>query len=201
MRKILFTFSICSIFLMAGCGPKAPKQKEVVKLPIESLVENFMSEHSNYLNNNVTMEEGDKAFYKIFMDTTKNYLEGVPVKLRTINKNGKTYMAQFQCWTSPNNFDFNPPVYCINGDILTAIPDSLVSKLKENTYYTLEGCPIESMANLAVMETLLGKRTYAVTPVFGIRKNDIYDDRFEINLGLLYYHFDGIKEFVEKKDF
>lgn len=201
MRKILFTFSICSIFLMAGCDPKAPKQKEVVKLPIESLVENFMSEHSNYLNNDVTMEEGDKAFYEIFMDTTKNYLEGVPVELKTINKNGKTYMAQFQCWTRPNNFDFNPPVYCINGDILTAIPDSLVSKLKENTYYTLEGCPIESMANLVVMETLLGKRTYAVTPVFGIRKNDIYDDRFEINLGLLYYHFDGIKEFVEKKDF
>lgn len=201
MRKLLFIMSICSFALIASCVQQAPQKKEVAKLPLEDLVEKFMKEHPNYLNNDVTMEEGDNAFHEIFMDTTKNYLEGVPVKLKTINKNGTKYFAQFQSWTRPNNFDFNTPVYCVNADILTIIPDSMVSTLKEDSYYTLEGCVIENMASLDVMESLLGKSTYAVTPVFGIRKNSIYDDRFEINLGLLFFHLDGLKEFIEDKSY
>ena len=201
MRKLLIILSVCSLVLMTSCGSKAPAQKEVEKLPIEEFVEKFMKEHPNYLNNDITMEEGDKAFHEIFVDTTKNYLKGIPVKLTAINKNGNAYFAQFQSWTRPKNFDFNPPVYCVNCDILTVIPDSLVTTLKENSFYTLEGCVIENMANLGVMEAMLGKSTYGVTTVFGIRKNSIYDDRFEINLGLLYYHLDGIEEFVEEQSF
>jgi hypothetical protein len=200
MRKILYFFMFAALLSMISCVKPGERTRMVdKKLPIEELVDSFMMQHPNYLNNEVTMEEGDKEFQKIIIDTTTNYLEGIPMELVAINKNGKAYMAQFQSWIKPNGFEYQAPIYKVNFDILTAIPDSLISTLKEKDYYILEGAVIERMANMRVLETLLGKSSMGTTPIFGIRKNDTWDDKYDVNMGLIYFHMTSIEPYTERE--
>ena len=169
------------------------------KLPIEELVDTFMKQHPNYLNNKVTMEEVDKEFQKIVIDTAINYLEGIPLELKTLNKNAKSYMAHFQCWhTIKPYFDFQKPIKEAYFDVVTVVPDSLVESLKEGEYYLLSGAIIEQV-NYDTFNFLLGKNTRVMTPLFGIRKNDIYEDEYDVNLGMLYYHLDSIKPYTQRE--
>ena len=192
-KSILFAFTA---ILLIGCvQPKPQEVQEEKKIPIVELVSSFMKEHPNYLNNDVTKEEGDKAFEEAFMDTTKNYFQGVPAKLALITKNGNSYLAQFHCWITPNNFKYQKPVHEVNCDIVTLVSDSLVDKLVEGEYYLLKGFVIERFKTFDVMEAVLGKSTTGITDVFGLRKNDIYDDQYDVNLGYLFYHLDGIDKY------
>ena len=156
---------------MIGCIKPGERTRMVnKKLPLEELVDTFMKDHPNYLNNDVTIEEGDKEFQKIVIDTAKKFLNGIPMELVAINKNNKSYMAQFQCWITPSAFEYQSPVSKVMFDIVTPVPDSLVDGLKEKEYYVLEGIIIEKSADMNVFETLLGKNTMGTTPIFGIRK-------------------------------
>lgn len=196
MRKILYFFMFVALLSVISCAKPGERTRMVdKKLPIEELVDSFMMQHSNYLNNDVTIEEGDKEFQKIVIDTTTNYLEGIPMRLVTINKNGKVYMGQFESWIKPNGFEYQAPVCDVNFDVLTVVPDSLVNTLREKEYYSLEGVVIERIANISVLETLLGKGTIAYTNTFGIRKDDIWDDKYDVNLGLIYFHAKSIKPY------
>ena len=200
MRKFLFFLSLTLVISMASCIKPGERTRMVdKKLPIEELVDTFMKQNPSYLNNDITMEEGDKEFQKIVIDTATNYIEGIPMRLVTINKNGKAYMGQFESWIKPNGFEYQVPVYEVYFDVLTVIPDSLVNTLKEEEYYLLEGSVIQRMAGIEVMETLLGKNTIAYTNDFGIRKDDNWDDKYEVSLGLIYFHATTIKPFTKRE--
>lgn len=185
---------------MIGCIKPGERTRMVnKKLPLEELVDTFMKDHPNYLNNDVTIEEGDKEFQKIVIDTAKKFLNGIPMELVAINKNNKSYMAQFQCWITPSAFEYQSPVSKVMFDIVTPVPDSLVDGLKEKEYYVLEGIIIEKSADMNVFETLLGKNTMGTTPIFGIRKDDVWDDKYEVHLGLMFFRMISIKPFTERE--
>lgn len=192
MRKFFIPLVLMLLLAVASCQQKGKVQTTELKNPLENLVDSYMKAHPEYLNNDITKEEGDKYFQKIIVDTTKNYLAGIPLKLQTINKNGNSYVGQFNSWGSVRGYDFKAPVVGLNCDVIAIIPDSLVRTLKEGENYILKGNIIERMANIEVMETILGKKTIAITDVFGIRKDDIYNDKYEVNLGLLFFNLEGI---------
>lgn len=195
MRKTYIPLVVIILLAVVGCQQQGKNQLTEENTPLVALVDSYMKDHPNYLNNDITKEEGDKYFQKIIVDTTKNYLAGIPLKLQTLNKNGEEYVAQFYCWGREGGYEFKSPVHSLHCDVITVVPDSLVQTLKEGDCYLLDGCVIERIANLQVMEELLGKSTTAITPLFGIREDDIYRDKYEVNLGLLYFHLEGIKKY------
>lgn len=192
MRKFFIPLVLMLLLAVASCQQKGKVQTTELKNPLENLVDSYMKAHPEYLNNDITKEEGDKYFQKIIVDTTKNYLAGIPLTLRTINKNGNSYVGQFYSWRYISGYDFKAPVKALYCDVVAIIPDSLVRTLKEGENYVLKGNVIERMANIEVMKTILGKNTIAITDEFGIRKDDIYDDKYEVNLGLLFFNLKGI---------
>lgn len=192
MRKFFIPLVLMLMLAVASCQQKGKVQTTELKNPLENLVDSYMKAHPEYLNNDITKEEGDKYFQKIIVDTTKNYLAGIPLTLRTINKNGNSYIGQFYSWHNISGYNFKAPVENLYCDVVAIIPDSLVRTLKEDENYVLKGNVIERMANIEVMETILGKNTIAITNEFGIRKDNIYSDKYEVNLGLLFFNLEGI---------
>lgn len=57
-------------------------------LPMENFVNTFIIQNPNYALNDITIEETNKLFLKVVLDSLKttNLLYGVPMKLEDMNK-------------------------------------------------------------------------------------------------------------------
>ena len=202
MRKFFYLLLSALLLHMMGCIKPGERTRMVDKrLPLEELVDTFMKEHPDYLNNEVTMQNGDVEFQKVIIDTTINYIEGIPLELKKLCNNGKSYMAQFQCWhTTRPYFDFQEPIQDAHFDIITAVPDSMIVSLKEGEYYTLSGVIIERIANINVFRAMLGNDyAMAYTPTVGIRRNDIWKEKYDVEMGMIYFHLDSLKPYTERE--
>jgi hypothetical protein len=140
-----------------------------------------------------------------------NLFDGIPVKLKTINKNKRLggYVAQFYSWVEPYNFDFHY-VSEINFDVFCVIPDSLAITLQEDKHYIVDGTYAGHLTYYKCTQ-FLGKTTSVWNPIVEIEKDKTYSSDYfqrKVNLGCVLLLFDDIKEYkcrkaqmVEKKRF
>lgn len=155
------------LIAFVSCEPKAfqkkasenvPTYKMVTRTtPVEKWIMKYVKEHPSFLNNNATIMQASEELLKALKDTVnKNWIEGIPVSLKTINKVNKGYMAQFGTYFTESSFTYRKPIKEINFDIIAAIPDSLVSKLKEDVTYKLSGDIVSQLDNANATDTMLG---------------------------------------------
>jgi hypothetical protein len=204
-------------FVMCSCNLTPVPQYESVEtdLPMEGFINDFLTNNPNFFNNDITIEEGNKVFIKNLEDTLKttdgrmNLFDGIPVRLRTINKNKRLggYVAQFDSTISPYGFKFHY-VSDINFDVFCIIPDSLATTLKEDEHYILDGVYVGHLTYNKCVQTL-GKDTWVWNPIVEIKKDKTYSSDYyqrKVNLGCVLLLFDDIKKYqcretqmVEKK--
>ena len=93
MKKLLLL--LVGLIALVSCN--SPKTKEVDKIyPIEQWVMDYVKKHPNCMNNEITKKQTIDDFIKAVDDSThKDWMEGIPVELETINKVNDKYVAQF----------------------------------------------------------------------------------------------------------
>lgn len=211
MKRILL-FLASSIILLSGCVQTSTKnveggqnqnedQNRKSEFPIVGFVEDFVAAHPNFDSNDITREQADENFLKSFTEVSDsvNLIENIPVKLCALNKDSKgNVMAQFRSWAGPTDFEFPLPVNEVNFDIVGKVDPKYVDRLNENSYYTINGKFIGRIESIPAFEALLGRSTMIYTPLFSVRKDDIWDDRYEVSLGMMYYDIESISDFVNK---
>lgn len=204
-------FILCLMaFVMCSCNFTPVPQYESVEtdLPMEGFINDFLTNNPNFFNNDATIEEGNKVFIKMLEDTLKttdgrmSLFDGIPVRLKTINKNKRLggYVAQFDSWIEPDNFDFHY-VKEINFDVFCIIPDSLVTTLKEDKHYILDGTYAGHLTYNKCNQ-ILGKSTSVWNPIVEIKKDKTFSTDYfqrEVNLGCVLLLFDDIKEYQSRE--
>lgn len=205
MKKFFILYILTFIICSCNFTPQPRYESVEIDLPMEGFINEFFTNNPNFFNNDVTIEEGNKVFIKNLEDTLKttdgrmNLFDGIPVKLETINKNKRLggYVAQFESWIEPDNFDFHY-VSEINFDVFCQIPDSLVTTLKEDKYYVLDGVYVGHLTYNDCVQ-MLGKTTRVYSPIVEIEKDKIFSTDLylrDVNLGCVLLWLDDIKEYT-----
>lgn len=194
MRKFLIIFAILATnMLMVAC------EKHYVEetYPFETFCAEFLDTHKDFNSNNITREAANKEFVQFVLDTLgkDNILKGLPIRLESVDRSGDHITAHFRSWIKPSNFEFKDPINEINYDIICTIPDSLSTILKDNEYYTIDGQFISRIENSAMMEVLLGRREIPYTHEISINSDDIWKDKIEVKMGILYFDIKTIEPF------
>ncbi len=202
MKKIVFIL-MNLLMLLSSCMQTSTnkvnvEQNRKSEYPIVGFVEDFVATHPNFDSNDLTRQQADEDFLKSFTELSDsiNLIKNIPVKLNALNKDSKgNVMAQFQSWIKPSDFEFPSPLYEVNFDIVGKIDPKYVSILNEDSYYTINGKFIGRIENLQAFHALLGRSSSVYTPEFSVRKDDIFDDRYEVSLGMMYFDIDSISNF------
>ena len=128
-------------------------------LPMENFVNTFIIQNPNYALNDITIEETNKLFLKVVLDSLKttNLLYGVPMKLEDMNKNGTHTMIHIGTCIEPTNWKYRGILNEVNVDIISSVNDSLITILENDKYYRIYGKYIKRL-NLPSAEFLFGKR-------------------------------------------
>lgn len=191
------------ILILSSCiQPTSNKVEEEenrkAQFPIVGFVENFVASHPNFDSNDITRKQADGDFLKSFTDVSDstNLIKGIPVKLEDLCEDSKgRVMAHFQSWIKPSAFEFPLPIQDVYFDVVGAVNSQYVNTLNEDTYYTIHGKFVSKIDNLPAFRMLLGRSSSVYAPQFQVRKDDIWDDRFEVSLGMMYFDIDSISEF------
>lgn len=165
-------------------------------LPIEDFVSSFVRQNPNYALNDITKEEANKLFAKVVTDSLKatNLLDGVPMQLEGMNKNGARTMIHLRTWIEPRYWEYKGVVSEVNVDIIAAVDDSLITVLENDKYYRIYGKCIERL-NLYSAQGLYGDGTWIYNPTISIEQDDVWDDKVEVDLGVWHYKIDSIALF------
>lgn len=202
MKKVIY-FLLSSLMLLSSCVQTSTnkvdeEQNRKSEYPIVGFVEDFVSSHPNFDSNDITREQADEDFLRLFTELSDsiNLIKNIPVKLCALNRDSKgNVMAQFRSWIKPTNFEFPLPIHEVNFDVIGKIDPKYVSILNEDSYYTINGKFIGRIENLQAFHALLGRRSSVYTPMFSVRKDDIWDDRYEVSLGMMCFDIDSISNF------
>lgn len=198
MKQTTFIFAALIMLLAISCKKiqKQPSYTYVaVEYPIETWVSQYVQEHPNCFNNEITKEQASKDLLKAVEDSTTNFFDGIPVELRSINKTGKKTMAQFGSYLISNGLNFREPIGEVDFDIVVAVPDSVVSNLKEKELYALKVKKIGRL-NIDAANILMGKETMFWN---GLVLMDEEYDKVKVDLGIFYCDFVGIEKFNGRK--
>lgn len=165
-------------------------------LPMENFVNTFIIQNPNYALNDITIEETNKLFLKVVLDSLKttNLLYGVPMKLEDMNKNGTHTMIHLGTWIEPTNWKYRGILNEVNVDIISSVNDSLITILENDKYYRIYGKYIKRL-NLPAAQVLFGKRISVYTPNISLEKDDIWDNKVNVDLGILHFEIDSITPF------
>ena len=107
------------------------------------------------------------------------------MKLEDMNKNGTHTMIHLGTWIEPTNWEYRGILNEVNVDVISSVSDSLITILENDKYYRIYGKYIERL-NLSAAQVLFGKRISVYTPNVSIEKDDIWDDKVNVDLGILY---------------
>lgn len=204
MKKLLLL--LVGFIALVSCN--SPKTKEVYKiLPIEEWVADYVKKHPNCMNNEITKKQTIDDFIKAVDDSThKDWMEGIPVELITINKVNDKYVAQFGSYFISNGLSYKAPLEEVNFDIITVVPDSLAPQLKEDELYTLKGIQIVSRIKKSeVADLLLGQESvYGTWDVSLELKDshitpDLTSNYLAANLGVYYCDVKHINVFTGRE--
>lgn len=200
MKKLLLL--LVGFIALVSCN--SPKTKEVDKiLPIEEWVADYVKKHPNCMNNEITKKQTIDDFIKAVDDSThKDWMEGIPVELETINKVNDKYVAQFGSYFISNGLDYKVPLRSVNFDVITVVPDSLVPQLKKEEVYTLKGIQIVSrLENSQVADFILGQESsywswdISLEPDDSFGTPDLTWNSLKANLGIYYCDVKYINKF------
>lgn len=199
MKKVFSTFSVLAVFaLIVACTGKPGERTRFVEetYPIEKFCTEFLETHMDFNTNDITRENTNEEFVKLVLDTLEknNILKGVPLKLKTIGRNGEHFTAHFQSWIEPYDFKYKAPIEDIYFDIVGTIPDSLSTTLKDDEYYSIDG---QFVSRIDVIELmfLLGRSSRAYTNRIAFDADDIFKEKIEVSLGILYYDIKSIEPY------
>lgn len=204
MKRILLLF--LGFIALVSCN--SPKTKEVYKIyPIEQWVIDYVKKHPNCMNNEITKKQTVDDFIKAVNDSTlKDWMEGIPVELRTINKVNDKYTAQFGSYFISNGLSYRVPLKEVNFDIITVVPDSLAPQLKEDELYTLKGIQIVSKIKKSeVANFLLGQNCaywswdISLEPKDSYITPDLTSNCLAANLGVYYCDVKHINIFAGRE--
>lgn len=192
-----FPAILCIVFLLCSCLTKTIQQEQnnTDQFPIVGFVENFVARYPNFDNNDIIRKKCDAEFIIAFKNASDslNLVKNIPLELITVyEKSNGQIMAQFRSWIKPRNFEFPLPLQDVNFDIIGSISPNYVNILKDNSYYLIDGKFIDRIENLALFKTLLGRQTSVYTGDFNVRKDDIWHDRYKVDLGMMYFDIDSI---------
>lgn len=195
MKKIYLLFFL--IIALLGCVDNRPRTKLVEKnLPIENFVDTFVSQNPKYYLNDITKEETSKLFEKTVLDTLDktNLLDGVPLKLEGMNKSGKHTMIHLRAWMTPTNWKYRGNVHEVTVDVISSVGDSLITVLENEKFYRIYGSCIGQLS-LGLARKLFGRQITVYNNKIVFKNDDFYDDKINVDLGILYYDIDSIKPF------
>lgn len=200
MKRLLFFLLV--LITLVSCNTS--KTKEVFKIyPVEQWVMDYVKKNPNCMNNEVTKKQTVADFIKAVEDSThKDWLEGIPVKLETINKVNDKYVAQFGSYFISNGLDYNAPLASVNFDVITVVPDSLAPQLKKEEVYSLKGITIVSRIEKSeVADFLLGQESTYWSWDISLESDDTFGTPdlelkcLRANLGLYYCDVKYINKF------
>lgn len=208
MKKIIFISFIAFALCSCDLTPKPKYELVEIDLPMESFINDFFIDNPNIFNNDITIEEGSKKFINKLSDSLKtvegkmNLFDGFPLRLKAIKKNKKLgYVAQFDTWIKPRNFDYHY-VSEINFDVFCVIPDSLVTTLKEDEYYILDGVYLGNLT-FSMCEQMMNYDYISVwSPKVEISKDKTFSTEYfqrKVNLGCVHLLFGGIKKYIARE--
>ena len=204
MKKLLLL--LVGLIALVSCN--SPKTKEVDKIyPIEQWVMDYVKKHPNCMNNEITQKQTVNDFIKAANDSThKDWMEGIPVELITINKVNDKYTAQFGSYFISNGLNYRAPLTAVNFDIITVVPDSLAPQLKKDELYTLKGIQIVSRIKKSeVADFLLGQESMYGTWDVSLELKDSYiapdltSNCLAANLGVYYCDVKHINVFTGRE--
>ena len=206
MNKLHYIIILSVLFLLS-CGQPNPNkinenqdQDIKEKYPIVEFVEDFIAAHPNFDSNDITRKKADEEFIKSFTEYSDsiNLILGIPVKLEALNEisDGKI-TAQFRSWITPYNFKFPLPIDEVNFDIVGVINPKYVNTLNEDSYYTIHGKFVSRIESINAFEVILGRQTRVYTEDFSVRKDDIYDDKYDVKLGMMYFDIDSVSVYKD----
>ena len=87
------------------------------------------------------------------------------------------------------------PITDINFDIIGTIPDSLSTTLKDDEYYSIDGQFLSRIDGIQQMEFLLGRSTSAYTNRISFDADDIWKEKLDVSLGILYFDIKSIEPY------
>lgn len=207
MKKLLFLF--VGFVVLASCN--SPKtQKVYITFPVEQWVMDYVKKHPNCMNNEITKKQTNYDLIKAVDDSThKNWLEGIPVKLKTINKVNDKYIALFGL-DYAYGLTYKAPLSDVKFDIITEVPESLVPQLKKDEVYTLKDVRTIYRTKISwEADNLLGaENSYDIS--YSSFDVSLEPDEYETtpdfttncltaNLGVYYCDVKFIKIFTERK--
>lgn len=204
MKKLLLL--LVGLIALVSCN--SPKTKEVDKIyPIEQWVMDYVKKHPNCMNNEITQKQTVDDFIKAANDSThKDWMEGIPVELITINKVNDKYTVQFGSYFISNGLNYRAPLTEVNFDIITVVPDSLAPQLKKDELYTLKGIQIVSRIKKSeVADFLLGQESMYGTWDVSLELKDSYiapdltSNCLAANLGVYYCDVKHINVFTGRE--
>lgn len=198
MKKYIAFFMLV-VCITLSCSPQPTKQTTRANLPIELFVDKFAKDNPNYKLNDITREEINTLFEKTILDTLKtvNMLENVPLRLEGINKVENKIIAHFQSWITPNQWKFKGNLNELHVDVFAEVNDSLVNFLENDKYYYIYGYLLERLNGLSSAESLFGRSVMPYTNSISFEKDDIWDDKIEVNLGILHFQLDSVRAFIQ----
>lgn len=200
MKNYCFLFVV--LITLVSCN--SSKTKEVFKTyPVEQWVMDYVQKNPNCMNNEITKKQTVADFIKAVEDSThKDWLEGIPVELKTINKVNDKYVAQFGSYFVTDRLDYKAPLESVNFDVITVVPDSLAPQLKKDESYTLKGITIVSRIKKGeVADFLLGQESnywswdISIEPANLGGTPNLKMKSLKANLGLYYCDVKNINKF------
>ena len=196
--------------VISSCGPTLRK-KEVVQekptyklvtktTPVEKWLIKFVKSSPNFLNNDATKSEANQELLKALKDSTnKDWIDEIPVELKTISRVDGKYVAQFGSYLVNCDYTFRTPIKSINFDVIATIPDSVVSTLKDDVTYKLYGSIVSPIDNVEAADVLLGAGSSYWSNNVGFEM-DAYSEGaksyLNVNLGILFCDISKVVKFI-----
>lgn len=173
-------------------------------LNIEKFALEFLKEHPDINNNDITRKEAQKDFETQIKELIKSdsLLKGVPVELRHLKQDqtGK-YTAHF--WSAyvinaagdliepfrSLNFD-----YCVNG-----VPEEIARTINERDKYLLDVHYLCHIDNISTFKFLTGDSDWGQTEEINLSPISFRRDpqEYSINLGLMFVDFISVEPYTE----
>mgnify|MGYP006916087375 CR=1 FL=1 len=171
---------------------------------IEKFYTDFRARHKNGMNNDVLKEKMNKELKQELLDTltkSSELLSDFPIQLDDMKSNYRdknSCFVHFQSWLNPEGFQFEDySLHQIQFDIVGKAPIKYADILKEEDYYYVYG-KLKRFITLNEFSQYTNGMAY--TPIIGLDK-EVYDDVYNLQMGLMLFEIDSIVNSEYRKRF
>ena len=191
MKKILFITFL--VFSLSSCGPRNNLSSvEVDKsTPIEKLLVNYHKSHPDWLINDVVARKTNDSLMVIFESMADTIFDGYPMEAVTVNEYEKGgFCINLRAWQKPYGFKLKDEIDEICGDIIALVSEEQALKVKEEDFYTFKGHFVKRTNH--DFYTNMTKMSMHYTDEYGVKKDELFDDKYNFGFGILVYIVDSL---------